>query len=213
MFYWLFGSALFLVFIFIKIYEFYKRSFIYNVKTGEYIPTTSNFVFLYNMFFDNLTLSKRIDKEAGNHPIYGYFFLDKLILCIRKPEINMKILQDTSTYQKKIIHFSGFAQKFLGLNNIVGTNGQEWKKCRVVMDPAFYDLTDYAKVFVEKSNVVLDKLDNRVIENFSEIMQQMTLDILGKVFLYYIHKSVFSTMILIHFLERLQIQLKVTTIS
>eukprot|EP01102_Stenamoeba_stenopodia_P007990 TRINITY_DN2261_c0_g1_i2.p1 TRINITY_DN2261_c0_g1~~TRINITY_DN2261_c0_g1_i2.p1 ORF type:complete len:496 (-),score=119.42 TRINITY_DN2261_c0_g1_i2:118-1605(-) len=135
-------------------------------------------------------VAKELAKTYG--PIcYLWFGLDKRVL-VNDVDLSRTVFSRHEDYPKHLtLSPASGVGKFFGVHVAVA-NGEEWKKQRKVMNPAFriQMLKSFTEGFVEKIQIFLDILDKRLHEAESkneqfvfepnDLLQKMTLDVLGR---------------------------------
>jgi cytochrome P450 len=100
---------------------------------------------------------------------------------VKDYELAKEILTDPKTYEKAQPITSNAFEKFVGRQHLVNVNGEQWKKQRKVLDPAFLNMNLYTKIFSEKTDLVIQQIkDQMVVENIHDLAQKLALDVLGK---------------------------------
>ncbi|KXN74931.1 cytochrome P450 [Conidiobolus coronatus NRRL 28638] len=103
-----------------------------------------------------------------------------------RPEVIKQIFRKTKQFTKYAIrHPESLENKFTGQQNIVRSNGDDWRRFRRPANPIFHQ-TFQPEMFAECVNDVLNVVTDRINEHgskpfeVSDLMEFMTLDILGK---------------------------------
>jgi cytochrome P450 len=166
-------------------YDYSNYSRIKHKETGKYIKSEMFLMSMLKIFFSKKSLGKRTLelKQKFNEKIFGSYFLGRFNVVVTCPKIAKQIFQeDSKVFIKEENRLNlKFAKKLLGSTNVVFANGENWKKQRSTMNHAFFDLTKYKKIFSDKANVVYDIINKTPNQkDFHDVMQKMTLDILGK---------------------------------
>eukprot|EP01080_Neovahlkampfia_damariscottae_P005827 gene5827-9650_t len=157
-------------------------------EKGEVIKGVSIFdAFIAMLPFGKKESLVRVAHE--NHKKYGNVHMSYMLwmdgISVNSPELAKKILTDSATFPKLTME-ANVADDFKHLfanKHVVGANGDDWKRQRKSIDPAFYDLSLYSNVFIEKSKTVFQLIDSKkdgILDNFNQVMKNMTLDVLGK---------------------------------
>ena len=185
LFYFLICFIIF-IFLFLIYFENKKRKKIKNIKTKEKINGPNIFsIFIYKIFYQtkNYTFSKYLKEKTKGLKIYGYFILNRFIISVSDPNLSQRIMTETDLFIKKQANEE---KGFLGGKHIVRSNGFEWKNQRKILNKAFYNLDIFNKIFLEKTKLILKLFkENRnektfEIKNFEKLIQNFTIDILGK---------------------------------
>jgi cytochrome P450 len=170
--------------LFIYLYPLYKNRGVYNLNTGKHPKVFNFFIDMFlSMIYSEAEFLKY--KETANaEPLYAKYFLTG-INYTTTDHLTAKLLQsDDKTFVKQTLTMGGPIGKFIGAGGVAMANGDTWKRQRKAMNPAFYDLEHYSKIFSEKAEITVNKIwDNSkdgIVTNFPDFMQKMTLDILGK---------------------------------
>eukprot|EP01080_Neovahlkampfia_damariscottae_P000405 gene405-6819_t len=174
---------LYLASFFLKPYYLIRSS--YNVETGKRPKVFNFFYFFYLAVFHSRAALDEFTKEnAFPQKMYCVALLNRLSFITTTAESAKQILGDNKTFQKQTQRITGHSKTFLGSDHVVGKNGDDWKRQRQAMNPAFYDLELYSDTFSDKAHKVIEKMITQskdgIVENISDYMQKMTLDILGK---------------------------------
>lgn len=109
------------------------------------------------------------------------WFLYKMLVQVRTPELAKQVLSDTETFIKMEPFVFKEGKEFLGVKQVVSIDGNDWKRHRNVLSPAFFNLDIYEKIFEQKTKLVLQKIREKgeIVENATEFTTSMALDILG----------------------------------
>ncbi|KXN74933.1 cytochrome P450 [Conidiobolus coronatus NRRL 28638] len=106
-------------------------------------------------------------------------------LHISKPSAIKQILKNTRVFTKFRIHPASLNRRFTGKRNIVRSDGEEWRRYRKPVNSIFIQ-SFCTKMFADCVKEALSVLEYRVNEFsgkpvvVSDLMEYMTLDILGK---------------------------------
>ncbi|KXN74932.1 cytochrome P450 [Conidiobolus coronatus NRRL 28638] len=122
-------------------------------------------------------------KERG----YALVFLkSSWSLAVTRSDIIKQVFRNSQQFTKDVIrHHKSLEYKFTGKQNIVRSNGDDWRRFRRPANPIF-NQTFQSDIFAESVKEVLNALTDRVNEHgsnpfeVSDLMELMTLDILGK---------------------------------
>ncbi|KAI9293177.1 cytochrome P450 [Neoconidiobolus thromboides FSU 785] len=110
------------------------------------------------------------------------FWINRWIVSVSDLELSKKIFTQTEHYEKETVRSNvtySFGKQLFG-NNIVFTSGEEWKRHRKIVNPAFHRswssdiIGDCAKGFIDQ--IQLEKGDVDILP----LLKRMTLDALGK---------------------------------
>jgi cytochrome P450 len=103
-----------------------------------------------------------------------------------RPEVIKQVFRKTQQFTKYIIERpESLENKFTGEHNIVRSNGDDWRRFRRPANPIFHQ-TFQTEMFAECVNNVLTVVTDRINDHgtkpfeVSDLMEFMTLDILGK---------------------------------
>lgn len=157
---------------------------VYNVKTGATIPFVNIFYGFYMLGFGNkdeslFIQSSKSQRSKGNI-LLSWIFINPIVQ-VRTPEYANYILKNTQIFEKTFPISFKEQKEFIGEDQLVFVNGHNWVRQRKILDPAFIALQNYEKIFHQKTNIVLKRLQEKegIISNTTDLTQKMALDILG----------------------------------
>jgi cytochrome P450 len=173
------------IFVLIKYYDYSNYSKIKNKETGKFIKSESvlsNFYYLF--FYKKMTAYRVLElKKKFNENIFGSYFLGRFVVVVSSDKFAKQIISEDSKVfikEKNRVNLK-YLEKLFGKSNVLNANGEDWKRQRSSMNHAFFDLTKYNNIFSSKSEIVYDILRSTPKqEDIGDVMQKMTLDILGK---------------------------------
>jgi cytochrome P450 len=171
------------LYILIKLYERSNQTSIVNKKTGEYIKSTTIITSILGIFkTKKLAITERFEelvKNLGNVSLIYQLWIPNVY--VNDPELCQEILKDTKTYEKQQFALPGHLKFFLGGDNVVFANGEDWKRHRRIMDPAFFRLDKYYEIFIEKTKKCLSHFEKNdgIVNDIQDMTQKLTLDVLG----------------------------------
>lgn len=171
--------------LFICSYQLYQIRKVYNVNTGNYLH---GFGIDFNYYLLTLKhpLPIFIHRKLKNfkEDLYYTFFGSDFKVMIKDHKLASQILFDPDTYVKAAAYRENkLLNRILGTQNVVFVNGEIWNRQRRSINPAFFNLEKYMNAINEKSNKILNKIEESedgIIGNISDYMQKMTLDVLGR---------------------------------
>lgn len=134
-----------LIFLFIKLYEHYKLSQIRNTKTGKSVPSASVFQLFKFALFPNTrpTYFETTIQEGNLGPLYANWFFNQFRVMVNTPELAAKVLLDTKTFRKNLQKIPNpHTKAFLGDQSVGMIDGEDWKRQRSILDPAFVSVID-----------------------------------------------------------------------
>jgi cytochrome P450 len=105
----------------------------------------------------------------------------KGVFVVSQPELAKKMLLNWRAYEKMTL-FTPHSRAVLGMN-LVFLNGEEWKKQRSIVNPAFFNIDRFSQDFMENTRICLNGIEqalNNGIINVPMFMTALTLDILGQ---------------------------------
>jgi cytochrome P450 len=167
------------------IYDYSNYSKIKKISGGENIKSESILSVLFKIFFSKSIVAKRVLelKEKYKENIFGSYFLGRYVVYVTTEKLAKQIISDDSKVfikEENRLNLK-FMQEFIGRNNILLSNGEDWKRQRSSMNHAFFDLTKYNKIFQSKADIVYDMINKDLKqEDINDVIQKMALDVLGK---------------------------------
>jgi cytochrome P450 len=158
-------------------------------KFAKSIPVVS-FIQIILAVFTGKTVHYRFNKilwpklkEKGYAIVYGPFGWS---FIIAKPVIAKSLFRNSNKFSKLVIPDPGsLTELFFGKANILGSDGEEWKRLRRPANPIFSQ-SFQPEVFSPCVLETLDALDERVNRHHGkpievkDLMELMSLDILGR---------------------------------
>ncbi|ORX94392.1 cytochrome P450 [Basidiobolus meristosporus CBS 931.73] len=127
-------------------------------------------------------LREKLQPILAKHKMAKVFSGAIWIVILSDPDDCKKVLLKTETFPKyeQFGTSSGFLFDFFG-RNILNTNGQEWKKHRMVANPAFRKPWS-TKLFGECVYDLFSAIDKNIdrVQDSHDLMQRLTLDALGQ---------------------------------
>ncbi|KAL0483246.1 hypothetical protein AKO1_011532 [Acrasis kona] len=120
----------------------------------------------------------RLNTDQG---IFHSFFgpLDSVIVvdpdAIKKVVLNDRVFPKLDILRNKLVPIN----RMLG-DNLVFLNGKDWKQHRHIINPAFYDISKFVGRFDKHIDTTLEILARQEVNNVSEAMTNMAVDILGE---------------------------------
>jgi cytochrome P450 len=188
-----FVAVVVIVYVLYRAFLWYRTKGIYNIKTGESVRVLSPFSLFRFMFITWWTGKKvflqqeYLRNQIKDEEMYVSFLGPLMQLTTNNHKLGQLILSDQETYEKNFTQlFTGKTlDRVFGGHQVVAANGEDWKRQRKSMNPAFYSTDMYLSAFIEKATMVLanvekDTKTTGIIRDISPYMQQMTLDVLGK---------------------------------
>eukprot|EP01080_Neovahlkampfia_damariscottae_P004493 gene4493-7873_t len=175
--------AITVLFLYIQ-YKQYSRQ-ITNPTTGKTIPLVRGFVgFIISLFLPSdehqgLITTKYHQKHGDIITLYSQF---QHVVSVASPEYAKLVLTDSKTFSKPNfkIDMNREFQKLMNSKNVFMVSGEDWKRHRTSINPGFYDLSIYAQQIIEKTNISMECIKKESkIADVHDILQQLTLDILG----------------------------------
>ncbi|KAL9645361.1 hypothetical protein ABK040_002560 [Willaertia magna] len=181
----------------------YSQNKVINVKTKLSIPRVSlKDIFLF--LSDNRNIAIRayeLIKRYNYKPVMNFYVVTRPFIDFGTPEAAKIILTHWREAEKNSSFLTPHMIAFMGKTNLVFVNGDNWKRQRSIINPAFYNIDRFSQLFWRKSTLCLDTLEKMLIDRNELIIHpahfstRLTLDILGEAAFGYNFNSL-STLIL-----------------
>eukprot|EP01080_Neovahlkampfia_damariscottae_P006781 gene6781-10945_t len=156
-----------------------------NRTTGNSIPVAQGFLSSIISLFSKSKVhhgffSSNLHKENGDMIVY--YPLLKPVVSVASPELARIVLTNSKTFPKpnQKINVNTQFEKIINPKNVFLLNGEDWKRHRQSINSGFYDLSIYTEKIVDKTDISMECIKKEpIIPDIHEILQKMTLDVLG----------------------------------
>jgi cytochrome P450 len=163
----------------IAFYIWNAKRGLYNIKTGQpayEVPIWDLPAYFLSGVTEGYEHVWLLPQIKGKDAYIGWLG-PRMFFTANDHKLANEILSDPETFPKSKPSSAKTMSRWMGHNTIVNVNGEDWRRHRASMNPAFQDLDLYQEIFAEKAELVMKSMemkDGGRVHDINVFMQEMT---------------------------------------